>query len=343
MKTNLLILFSIFACYLGAAQNISSNDIAQLRRKEDSLKVFASQIVQGRSDEVRFNADSQFTKTFVRALKIHNAFYYPFDSLVSISKLAPGDSSFKIFTWQLVINDEVTRQHGAIQMRTSDGSLKLFPLVDKSDVIKNIADTVANNFGWVGAVYYKLIQKKAFDKNYYTLLGYDENNIRSTKKIIDVLTFNNTGEPIFGGPYFSFPNGSLTNSFGNRFIMEYKKDAGPHLNYDEEQDMIILEHLIPEPGIGDVKKKYTYVGDGDYDALQWKNGKWVHIDKVFTFKLKEGEEPIPAPIRDAQGNVDPSKIKDNGDEDQLEEPIPDKPKVITKPSSPVKSKTKIKK
>src|SRR5690606_40572592 len=55
-----------------------------------------------------------------------------FDSLITISKLSPKDSSFKIFTWQLVINDNLVRQHGAIQMKTNDGSLKLFPLIDKS-------------------------------------------------------------------------------------------------------------------------------------------------------------------------------------------------------------------
>ena len=78
----------------------------------------------------------------------------------------------------MVINDNVVRQHGAIQMRTADGSLKLFPLIDKSDIILNMSDTIGNNFGWIGAVYYKIIQTMAGGKNYYTLLGYDENNMR---------------------------------------------------------------------------------------------------------------------------------------------------------------------
>ena len=96
----------------------------------------------------------------------------------------------------MVVNDEVVRQHGAIQMKTTDGSLKLFPLIDKSNVIVDKEDTVGNNFGWIGAVYYKIIEKHSFGKNFYTLLGYDENNISSNKKIIEVLTFKD-GEPIF--------------------------------------------------------------------------------------------------------------------------------------------------
>ncbi len=180
------------------AQRISPADKKELQKKEDSLKTFAFEIIQGRTAEQRLVADSQFTKMFVRALKINNSFYYPFDSLITISRLAPQDSSFKIFTWQMVVNDYVTRVHGAIQMKTADGSLKLFPLIDKSAVTSNKEDTIGNNFGWMGAVYYKLIEKKAFGKNYYTLLGYDENNINSNKKVIEILTFQN-GEPIFGG------------------------------------------------------------------------------------------------------------------------------------------------
>ncbi|MEP7080711.1 MAG: hypothetical protein ABI784_08275, partial [Ginsengibacter sp.] len=165
------------------AQSTIQPDRKFLEKKEDSLKSIALQIIQGRNAEDRFKADSLFTKMFVRALKTKGSFNYPFDSLITISKLTSPDKLFKIFTWQLVVNDNVVRQHGAIQMNTSDGSLQLFPLIDKTGAIINVSDTIANNFGWVGAVYYKIIQKKAFGRDYYTLLGYDENNLSSDRKI----------------------------------------------------------------------------------------------------------------------------------------------------------------
>jgi hypothetical protein len=204
-----------------------------------------------------------------------------------------------------VVTDNVTRQHGAIQMKTADGSLRLFPLIDKSAITVNAEDTIGNNFGWIGAVYYKLVEKHAFGKNYYTLLGYDENNISSNRKIIEILTFNN-GEPVFGGSYFSFQDNSVIKKYRARFIMEYKKNASPRLTYDPDQDMIIYEHLISESG--EPQKKYTYIPDGDYEGMVWRDGKWVHIQKVFTQKTPEGQEPVPLPIRDAQGNIDESKL-----------------------------------
>lgn len=160
MKFITLLLFIILCHDITYGQRISSKDHLSLKKIEDSLKVHSMKIIQGINAKDRFNSDSIFTKTFVRALKVKHSFYYPFDSLYTISKLYSPDSTFRIFTWQMVINDNVIRQHGAIQMKTTDGSLKLFPLIDKSDITKNIPDTIANNYGWMGAVYYKIILTK---------------------------------------------------------------------------------------------------------------------------------------------------------------------------------------
>ena len=327
MTKIILLLISILSIGNSFAQSISSENRKALEKKQDSLKTYALKIIQGRTTEDRFTADSQFTKMFVRALKIKGSFHYPFDSLITISKLSPKDSSFKIFTWQLVINDNLVRQHGAIQMKTPDGSLKLFPLIDRTSMINDPEDTITNNFGWVGAVYYKLIQKKAFGKNFYTLLGYDENNLNSNKKIIEILTFKNN-EPVFGGSNFSFQGKKSV----ARYIMEYKKDASPRLTFDEDQDMIIYEHLISETG--EINKKYTYIPDGDYEGLKWIDGKWVHIQKVFTQTTPEGQEPVPHPIRDAKGTIDESKLSQR----MPENVNIDEPKIT--PKAPVKKSKK---
>ena len=287
------------------AQRLSLSEKKILQKKEDSLKTVAIQILKGRNAEDRFAADSQFTKILVRALQTKNSFHYPFDSLTTIAKVTPKDSTFKIFTWQLVINGDVVRQHGAIQMKTADGSLQLFPLIDKTDLINNINDTITSNLAWIGALYYKVIEEKAFGKTFYTLLGFDDNNLNSDRKIIEILTFKN-GKPVFGGPFFSFRDNSLHKKTMARYVMEYKKNASPHLNYDKEMGLIILEHLISETG--ESQKKYTYIPDGDYEGLKWKDGKWVYIEKVFDQITPEGQAPLPAPIRDAKGNIDESKL-----------------------------------
>ncbi len=317
MKKLFILLLISFSSVVSFAQGIGKAELKVLQQKEDSLKDYSIKIIQGISAENRFNADSMFTRVLVRALKTKHSFHYPFDSLQTVSVLYSPDSVFRIFTWQLVINENVIRQHGAIQMKTYDGSLKLYGLIDKSDVTTNIADTIGNHFGWIGAIYYKIIAKRSSNQNYYTLLGFDENNIRSSRKIIEVLNFIN-GEPVFGGRYFSYENDGVFKSARSRYIMEYKKEAGPRLNYDKELDMIIVEHLVSESN--QPNKKWTLIGDGDYEGFKWMNGKWVHVEKVFNVMTPDGQAPVPNPIRDPSGNLDENKLKG------AEEPVPAKPK-----------------
>ena len=320
MKKSFILLSLIFISSLSFAQGIGKAELKLLSQKEDSLLTYSAQIIQGINADNRFNADSSFTRVLVRALKTKNSFHYPFDSLQTISILYAPDSAFRIFTWQLVINENVIRQHGAIQMKTGDGSLKLFRLIDKSDVTTNIADTIANNDGWIGAIYYKIILKKSGNQNYYTLLGFDENNIRSSRKIIEVLTFIN-GEPVFGGSYFSGEKADGFSKWQSRYIMEYKKEAGPRLNYDKDLDMIVVEHLVSESN--QPKKKWTLIGDGDYEGFVWRGNKWMHVEKVFNVVTPDGQAPVPNPIRDPSGNLDEKKLK--GAEEETP-PVPAKPK-----------------
>lgn len=318
MKKIPVLLLAVFICNISFAQGIRKTNFNDLQDSEDSLRYYAVQIIQGINAEDRLKADSIFTRRLVQSLKTINSFHYPFESLQTVSILYAPDSLFRIFTWQLVINENVIRQHGAIQMKTYDGSLKLFPLIDKSDITTNVADTIGDNYGWIGAIYYKIIQKRSNNRNYYTLLGFDENNIRSSRKIIEVLDLS-TDQPVFGGRYFSYEEDSVFKTSHSRYIMEYKKEAGPRLTYDKDLDMIIVEHLISESN--EPKKKWTLIGDGDYEGFKWKNGKWVHVEKVFSMVTQDGQAPVPNPIRDPSGNINENKLK--GGEPEGNEKKPD--------------------
>lgn len=306
MKKPILLLFISCVSLVASAQPFGKADLKALQIQEDTIRAYSVKIIQGINASDRLLADSIFTRSLVRALKTKNSFHYPFESLQTISVLYAPDSLFRIFTWQLVINENVIRQHGAIQMKTADGSLKLFGLIDKSDITVNVADTIGNHRGWIGAIYYKIIQKRSGNKNYYTLLGFDENNIRSSRKLIEVLHFEN-GEPVFGGPFFGAEGPGGFAKWQSRYIMEFKKEAGPRLTYDGDLDLIIAEHLISESN--EPKKKWTLIGDGDYEGFAWKGNKWMHITKVFNQVTPDGQVPVPVPIRDPAGNIDESKLK----------------------------------
>jgi len=290
------------------AQHISPAERKELRKKEDSLKGLSDSMVFSEHAANRFRSDSIFTRTFVRALKINSSFYYPFDSL-NISKLYAPDSTFRIFTWQLKKDEYMYLQKGAIQMNTPDGSLKLFPLFDYSMFTKKPLDSARGRNNWIGAIYYRIIEKEYNGTKYYTLLGFDDFSISSNKKWMEVLHFNERGEPVFGGPVVSFKEDSVKRPVQARFDIEYKKEAKTFFNYDPEKDIIVFDHLISESN--EPERKSTYIPDGDFEAFKWQNGQWVHIERLdMGIKLKDGDFPKESSILDASGNINEQQLED---------------------------------
>lgn len=308
LKSIIFLLTLSFSSFEVYSQTLSSADRKQLIKKEDTLRRYADSMINAESPATRFRSDSNFIRGLVRALKVKNSFSYSFDSLLTVSRLYSPDSLFRIFTWQMKKDEYVLLQKGAIQMRTNDGSLKLFPLFDVSMFTGNPQDSVRNRNNWIGAIYYRIILKEHNGKKYYTLLGFDDFSVSSNKKWMEVLSFNSNGEPVFGGPYISFKEDSVKKPVHNRFHIEYKKEAATVFNYNPELDMIIFDHLISESD--EPERKDTYIPDGDFEGFKWTNGQWVHVNKVFDFKLEDGAFPKEATILDDAGNIDEKQLEE---------------------------------
>jgi hypothetical protein len=310
MKKSVCFLFLLVHIGFAVAQGPSKSEMKQLRAKEDTLGILSWRIGNEVSPASRLVADSFFIKVLVRAMAVKNSFGYPFDSLLVQRVYAP-DSSFRIFTWQVDRNRDIIRQRGVIQYKTPDGSLKITPLIDNSEYAEDLYG-INGNRNWIGALYYKIILNELQGKKYYTLLGLDDNNSKSTKKWIEVLTFNDDGQPVFGSPVFKGLPGGLNNRYG----IEYKKDARARLTWDEEQGMIVFDHLVSETGF--VNQRNTFVPDGDYEGLKWENGIWVYQPKIMCNcpLSKEkidpllGKPPMGDPLFDKDGMRDEQKIQD---------------------------------
>ncbi len=284
-----------------AKGQISAENLKFLKSQEDSLQLYSHEMIFDSFAENRFHYDSVFIRKLVQALKTPYSFEYPFDSVVTISRLYAPDSTFKIFTWQIQRDESYYHQEGTIQMKTKDGSLKLFPLFDVSDYTSTPTDSIRSNSNWIGALYYNIVMKEFKGKKYYTLFGYDDNDMSSTRKWLEVLTFNASGQPVFGGSYFDYKDDELkVPQPVDRFLFEYEKDARARLVYDPDMDMIVFDHLISESN--EPQKKFTLIPDGDYEGFKWQNGKWEHVDKIFNQALKDGEAPRPQPLFNQNGS-----------------------------------------
>ncbi len=314
MKRILLGASLLLSSTLFAQRKLAVNDSLLLNRIQDTLSDLGGDILEDSIVTDRIRNDDLFTRSLVRALKMPNSFYYPFDSVETMTIQYPKDSSFRIFTWHYEIDEQTFRQKGAIQKNIPDGSLSLFPLFDASEYGDEPNDTVRQASNWIGAIYYKIIQNQLSNgQKVYTLLGYDENGLRSTKKWVDILTFGANGQPQFGGDYFNFGgNDSLWQRSWKRFNIEFKKEGRARLTYDDEKGVIVFDHLVSESK--EPEKKYTYIPDGDFEGLKWQNGKWTYVENVLEgIALKEGNEPRPDLLMDDAGGINEGKLNEQSE------------------------------
>lgn len=257
------------------------NDL--LLKKEIHLSGLSEIMIKSRNVEERIKASYTFHKELKFLLQNPISRKYPFDSLSLISKVESPDKRFRIFTWELSMGKNRFVHFGILQLYNKRTPI-VFSLNDFSDEFKNPEDTITGRKHWYGAFYYNIVLKKSlFGKKYY-LFGWDLNNGRTYKKVLDVLRIKNSGL-VFGSKDFVMNKKNIK----TRHILEYKYDAVVHLNYDPSLKMVVFDHLIPLNG-SDVDSEM--VPDGSYEGFKYKGGQWHYVEKIFHQKLKDGQAPI---------------------------------------------------
>ncbi|GJM32782.1 MAG: hypothetical protein DHS20C18_17830 [Saprospiraceae bacterium] len=282
---------SILTTSAQKAGKVDAKTLEILHTYEDTLALMGYAVINDSLPEYRFGTCKKLITSLKTALKLQNSFNYPFERLKSVSIQYPQDSSFRIFTWQLYVNKDEYRYFGAIQMNTPD--LKLIPLIDRSfELTGNLEQIVYGADNWYGAVYYRLMEVDAPSGKYYLLFGFDGYEFFQKRKLIDVLTFNENGQPVFGAPVFlsNKEDGGSARS-KNRVLLEYSAEASVKMNYDEIMGKIVFDNLM------DINGQYgegpTKIPDGTYQGYELKDGYWLHITKIFNLILDE--PPIPEP------------------------------------------------
>ena len=317
---NLMLIFSL-SLWSQRSGKLLASQRGEIMLIEKKMQRIGAQFLADSNQEVRLKGTREFVKLLVEALKVENSFQYKFDSLPYLATIIPEDSSFRIFTFQLVLNNYQFRHYGAIQLNRKN--IKLIPLRDHSDTFPITPQYTLNNTNWLGAVYYKIIIKKVHNKPVYFLFGFDQNNILSDKKYIEAMWIEKDSIAKFGMPIFEktylevIPTKPL--KFGDaptrpvppvkktktyyRYVLDYRKNSNVSVKYDKSKDLIIYDHTPPLDGknsdIGFIK-----VPDGTYEGLQWKTDKWVWVDYIKQAAKEINGEYRPAPLKD-RGKLPP--------------------------------------
>lgn len=289
MKYLALVLTSLLSLQAFSQSNESFWEDS-LRMYEQRLAVISDSLVNSKSQFTRQQSAKEMIKAVRKTMSMPGAYQYPFDELTHISKLRPEDDAFRMFVWVLELDKEY-QYFGVIHMNDPKRFV-YHPLFDRSKNEKpRLSEEegpndrhefeVYDNKEWFGMLYYNvgMVQNSSLfgllkGKKYYMLTGWDGNNGISHKKIVDVLHFEK-GVPTFGAPLFS-ENGATK----MRKVLEFNAQATITLRFHANEKMIAFDHLVP-PSRKNEGQKFTYIPSGQYDYLEWKNGKWVFQEDLF--------------------------------------------------------------
>jgi hypothetical protein len=277
----IVLIFTCFFLKSFAQHSDETTDQQRLQHYEDSLVILGKKFVNDTNETNRKNANYAFIKILVNALKVPNSFLHPFDSVKMVSIMNSPDNRFRIFSWPVEANNGTYRFYGTIQMNTG-GSLLMYPLADYSPLMKDPEDTITGSKGWYGAEYYRIIPVYS-PKLYYVLLGWKGNNILTTKKVIEVLSFKDN-KPVFGYPAFE-GNGKIR----KRVVFEYTRQASMLLRFVPDEDLIVFDHLSP-PDPRQKNQFDMYGPDLSYDGYKLKNGKWVYVENLDMRNIPESRD-----------------------------------------------------
>jgi hypothetical protein len=266
LKNCFLTFILLFLCSISFGQNLQKMQVWQ-----DSLYKIGQNVFAQTAEVERIESNFLFVKTLVSALKEPNSYFYDFHKLNMISAVRSPDDSFRIFTWNVPLQDGSYLYYGSIQFKS--GTLKLIPLLDKTFEIADIHTNELNNSVWYGAQYYEIVP---FRPNQYLLLGWKGHDAIVSKKVIEVLTIDPQGKVKLGATIFS-DKPKIT-----RKIFTYAKQATMLLQYNKNDKRIEFDHLIPLEG----GKKDQNVPDMSHDAYVLRKSDLVLQEDITILNLE---------------------------------------------------------
>ena len=254
-----------------------------INEKVEELEQLKLKITEA-DDTSKVRLNTLFTEKLKTLLTNHHTLTCDLSSLKSVSILTDPEKKFRIYTWPLELGGDNYDYFGFTQykIKKRDETVVVTELQNAifDKVIRD--DKTYKADSWRGGLFYKIIAPKKRNNKYYMLLGWDGNNSRSSKKLIEVLSFSRKGEPKFGAPIIRFdPVDQKKIKFVTKYRIEFEfsSKVAMMLNYDENLEMIIFDHLSPSnKHLRSVKS--TYIPDFTYDALIYKSGKWYMKRKI---------------------------------------------------------------
>lgn len=282
LKSKIFVLILCLSLFTGPSMAQSDS----IQGAEKKLMELLKETRSATEDSTRIALNERFADMLATTLNKSASHSWPFDSL-NLGKLTSKNGNIRIFNWNIQQNDRSNLYSMVILNVAMDTVIRLQTMPSIKVLDEN---AIYNNGKWPGGLYYKMIEREDTPKNLYTLLSWDGFSLQASRKIIDVLTFDNKGMPVFGSPIFKTKSG-----LRSRVVSEYSARSSFTLHYDRQKielsnvrrskrkiddEMIVLDRLIPlnESLQG---QSWAYVAAGNiYDAFVFLNNYWSFVEDI---------------------------------------------------------------
>ena len=264
--------------------------------EDRSLTAHLQALAMASTDAARDSIDPLINADLRTILEREDGLIRSMDDL-PISRVDAPDGTFRLITWNVPREDGSHIYHGFLLAK--QGRTRV--LHELKDMTASITTPELAELGpdrWYGALYYQVIPVKKGGKTWYTLLGWKGYSKVETRKVIDVLSFRG-GKPRFGAPAFT-PNTTdapKSRVKQQRVIHGFFFQAKMLLQYDQEHQRIVLDHLSPLRA--DMAGQNVFTGpDLSYDAYVWENGQWQYQRDIDARDMRNNGRPFNAPPRE---------------------------------------------
>lgn len=269
---------------------------------ERALRPLAQYVLGGQDVALKLEANQQLQTYLTAVLSRPESYAYPFDSLRTVSIVAPADGSFRVFTWQMTDPSGNHQYNGIVQRRFQPNpkakdpmvgaTIVAIPLTDATDRTKDVERISLTPDRWFGALYYKprlsqhgvlsydgsfsrynsITGKPTKEKTrYYVLLGYNGHTTTSNYKVIEALVLDpkDPKKITFGAPVFylgAMPRARVVFKYADGSV--FNLNQGLVLEGRRKTPMLVFDHLAPA-NPKDQGTTWDFGSDGTQDALKW--------------------------------------------------------------------------
>lgn len=269
-----------------------ANSVKAQPSAKDDLFFYGDIMINALESSTRERAEKLFYKLFKEQLSGEDSYDEDWSWLRWISVLSPDDNAFKIYTWEWKQDEDNYKYFGFIQF--PDNSF--VELTGEQSEWRDLAYDERTMDDWISALYYKIMEYESSEGKVYLLFGRNQFNKYDNVKLVETLTIKDK-KLVFGHPAFVRDGRSL-----NRLVLRYADDAMVSVNYNEDLNLLMYDHLIPRIGRLEGQGE-TYLPDGSYEGYALSEGQWKYVEKIYNHVYDEAPRPKPVLDNTQEGTI----------------------------------------